>query len=180
MQQLKSTGQDFFESMKQCQGRLWTTACWICALQPHSHHCKHWILTLTLQNFTEVCVFFLVFTAHEVSKVQSCCRRKYGPQHQRAPVPGMPLGTAAGQPEVPNKGWLLLPVYGKSKALWQVAAVLSGVWAGLPVHEKLIHSSMNYTSTRMRVLIHSMRITGALSEIPRCFSNLKLLPEKQS
>lgn len=62
-----------------------------------SHSQTH---SVTLQSFTEVCLSFLVLTAHEVSAAQPQCRREQLPQQQSVPVPGMLLEPAPGEPSL--------------------------------------------------------------------------------
>lgn len=50
-------------------------------------------------------------------KAESYCRREHLPQYQHVPVPGRLLEPTLGQPDLHNKGWLLLTVYRKKEKL---------------------------------------------------------------
>lgn len=60
-------------------------------------------------------------------KAQTHCRREALPQHQHVPVPGMLLELAWGQPDLPGKGCLLLPVYSKKQS--SLEARSCAVWS---------------------------------------------------
>lgn len=97
---------------------------------------KHWTLSVTLQNFTKVCIFFLVFAACKLSE-STALRQKGIAAVASASASSWNVAGAGSGSAWPSQHGLAAAAAAcrKRAAPWQVVAVLPGAWAGLPLQE---------------------------------------------